>query len=95
MHHVLSGTNLDSSAVQMQNKYLEQYDELYGEDMCLVKMPLLESEVRGLQQLDGFSKYLLQPYPPPESSDADPFGRIQDLEAEVADLQKQLAAAKT
>lgn len=78
----------------MQNKYLEQYDELYGEDMCLVKMPLLEAEVRGLQQLDGFSKYLLQPYPPPEVSNADPWARIRDLESEVADLQQQLSAAK-
>lgn len=79
----------------MQNKYLEQYDELYGEDMCLVKMPLLESEVRGLKQLDGFSKYLLHPYPPPEVSTDDPRARIQELEAQVAELQQQLAASKS
>lgn len=80
--------------LQMQNKYLEQYDELYGEDMCLIKMPLLDAEVRGLKQLDGFSKYLLQPYEPPVVSNTDPWTRIKELEEQIEGLQQQLKASK-
>ncbi|AOA65232.1 ATPase GET3 [Komagataella phaffii CBS 7435] len=46
---------------RMQKKYLDQMDELY-EDYHLVKMPLLAMEVRGLENLKKFSKYLIEPY---------------------------------
>ena len=36
----------------MQKKYLDQYEELYGEDFNLVKMPLLVEEVRGTESLE-------------------------------------------
>lgn len=45
----------------MQKKYLSQMDELY-EDYHLVKMPLLGMEIRGLNNLVKFSKFLLEPY---------------------------------
>jgi len=37
---------------KMQKKYLDQYEELYGEDFNLVKMPLLVEEVRGTENLE-------------------------------------------
>lgn len=48
---------------KMQRKYLDQMDELY-EDYHLVKMPLCGNEIRGLDNLKKFSKYLLKPYDP-------------------------------
>lgn len=46
---------------KIQKKYLEQMEELYGEDFHLVKLELMPHEVRGLAALTKFSKDLLTP----------------------------------
>ncbi|KAF4981429.1 hypothetical protein FZEAL_2777 [Fusarium zealandicum] len=51
---------------KMQRKYLDQYEELYGEDFNVVKMPLLVDEVRGKEKLEQFSEMLVTPYVAPE-----------------------------
>jgi Anion-transporting ATPase len=99
-HHSLHSCNSVAlpptvvASVQMQNKYLEQYDELYGEDMHLLKMPLLEEEVRGVERLQIFSQWLLTPYEGPGGPAMDPFTRIAELEQQVADLKLQLSQRK-
>jgi arsenite-transporting ATPase len=49
----------------MQGKYLAQIDELY-EDFHVVKMPLLHAEVRGVKDIEAFSKNLLTAFVPPK-----------------------------
>ncbi|ODV84194.1 hypothetical protein CANARDRAFT_8871 [[Candida] arabinofermentans NRRL YB-2248] len=53
---------------KMQSKYLEQMDELY-EDYHLVKMPLLGNEIRGVDNLKIFSRFLIDPYDPKKQKD--------------------------
>ncbi|QLG72425.1 hypothetical protein HG535_0D01330 [Zygotorulaspora mrakii] len=48
---------------KMQKKYLDQIDELY-EDFHVIKMPLCAGEIRGLDNLRKFSKFLDKEYDP-------------------------------
>lgn len=52
---------------KMQKKYLDLIYTLYDQ-FHIVKMPLLESEVRGVESLTEFSKYLFEEYKPPYPS---------------------------
>ncbi len=55
---------LCASRFNMQNKYLSQVDVLYGEDFHITHMPILTQEVRGLNKLQAFGQFLLDPYDP-------------------------------
>ncbi|KAL8600771.1 hypothetical protein ACOMHN_055966 [Nucella lapillus] len=58
-----------SSRRTMQEKYLTQINSLY-QDIHVTKLPLLETEVRGVDMLEPFSHLLLHPSynPPPPPS---------------------------
>jgi len=82
--------------VRMQQKYLEQYNDLY-EDFHLVKLPLLEEEVRGRKALQDFSKLLIQPYrpaihKPTGASKSELENEVARLGARVNELEKQLSS---
>ena len=54
-------SRLLKARVRLQQKYLEQYDELYS-DFHITKLPLMEDEVRGTDKLREFSRFLEEPY---------------------------------
>ena len=56
----VGSSRLLAARVRMQAGYLAQFDELY-EDFHLVKMPLLDEEVRGVDALRAFSRFLVDP----------------------------------
>lgn len=92
------GSKLLEARVRMQQKYLQQFHDLY-EDFHLVKLPLLEEEVRGVDALRDFSKYLMTPYKPPaapaaQDREAALQSQVIQLKARVAELEALLEAAR-
>jgi len=76
--------------LEMQSKYLEQYDDLY-EDFHIVKVPALDEEVKGPDDVKSFSKLLVSPYEPQAvESGSELEQRVLDLEKENAQLRSQL-----
>ena len=114
----VGSSRLLAARVRMQAGYLAQFDELY-EDFHLVRMPLLDEEVRGVEALRAFSRLLVDPAAAEEAgrrgtllpgADAAAGGdggeagdggssgpleaEVSRLRARVAELERELAAAK-
>jgi arsenite-transporting ATPase len=45
----------------MQKKYIDQIYDLY-DLFHIIKLPLLAHEIRGIEDLKNFSKYLVEPF---------------------------------
>lgn len=59
-----------SARMKIQRKYMDEIDDLYGEgDMHIIKLPLLQNEVRGPKNVERFSKFLVEPYDPDKHSE--------------------------
>lgn len=55
-----------SIIIKMLNFFKIQIDDLY-EDLHVIKLPQLDREVRGPQEIESFSEYLVKPYVPDSS----------------------------
>lgn len=53
------GCKMCNARKKMQKKYIEQIDELF-ESFYITKLPLLYEEVRGVNNLSEFSKFLMK-----------------------------------
>jgi len=85
----VGASRLLAARARMQRKYLDQFYDLY-EDFHIVRMPLLEEEIRGAEALRSFSKFLLEP-PTAVRAAGGAAGEHEALVAEAAALRARLA----
>ncbi|XP_015951025.1 ATPase GET3A [Arachis duranensis] len=81
-------SKLLQARMKMQQKYLNQFYELY-DDFHITKLPLLPEEVTGVEALKAFSKHFKTPYQPSCSTDPE-----ERLERRVLGLKQQLSEAE-
>ncbi|CAI5530607.1 unnamed protein product [Closterium sp. Naga37s-1] len=92
-------SKLLAARVKMQQKYLDQFNELY-EDFNITRLPLLEEEVRGVDALKSFGKHLITPYvprpvPPVATRLVELEQEVKELRQKLEETQKELAKYKT
>ncbi|CAM6117248.1 unnamed protein product [Calypogeia fissa] len=77
-------SKLLQARVRMQQKYLDQFHELY-EDFHITQLPLLPDEVRGVDALKDFSVNLVKPYEP-----ADPSTVVVPLKKSLEECEQEV-----
>lgn len=84
-------SRLLDSRLRMQRRYLEQFHDLY-EDFHIVKVPVLDEEVKGPSEVERFSRLLVQPYQPRAASpESEMEQRILQLQHDNERLRRQLS----
>ncbi|KAG9453052.1 hypothetical protein H6P81_005956 [Aristolochia fimbriata] len=80
-------SKLLKARMRMQQKYLDQFYELY-DDFHITKLPLLPEEVCGVEALREFSRHFITPYKAIEK------GTVEELETRICALRTQLTEAE-
>ena len=100
--HEVETSRLLRARARMQQRYLAQFHDLYDGDFHLTVLPLLEEEVRGVDQIRAFSARLLGPsaqgaeaaaasQPGAAPHGTEPAAQLAALQRENAALRREVA----